>query len=140
MRAIEVSQTLNVRKEHQGDEVQGRDVGEIPFHVRQDEETERVCHRRRAEKYFLSLRPTRDDLVYPVGQSPERWTTWIGPETNHLVRDAGNASIYGLTMRSYNAGVSRKMWVCCLEYCTEKFHDSALDAIMGRSSKLTLRM
>jgi hypothetical protein len=40
--------------------------------------------------------------------------------TNHWVRDAGNASMYGLTMRSYNAGVSRTMWNCCLEYCTRR--------------------
>lgn len=66
MRAIEVSQTLDIGEEHQGDEVQGRDVGEVPFHVRQDEETERVC-RWRAEKYFLGLRPTREDIAYPVG-------------------------------------------------------------------------
>lgn len=28
--------------------------------------------------------------------------------------------MYGLTMRSYNAGVSRTMWTCCLEYCIKK--------------------
>jgi hypothetical protein len=41
-------------------------------------------------------------------------------ETDHWVRDAGKASMYGFTMRSYNAGVSRTMWTCCLEYCTKK--------------------
>lgn len=58
VRAIEVSQALDVGSEHQGDEVQRRDVGQVPFHVWQDEETERVCRRWRAEKYLLGLRPT----------------------------------------------------------------------------------
>jgi hypothetical protein len=39
---------------------------------------------------------------------------------NHWVRDAGNASMYGLTIRSYNAGVSRTMWTFCVEYCTKR--------------------
>lgn len=41
-------------------------------------------------------------------------------QTDHWVRDAGKASMYGFTMRSYNAGVSRTMWTCCTEYCTKK--------------------
>lgn len=28
--------------------------------------------------------------------------------------------MYGFTMRSYNAGVSRTMWICWLEYCAIK--------------------
>ena len=36
------------------------------------------------------------------------------------MRDAGEASMYGFTMRSYNAGVSRTMWTCWLEYCNKK--------------------
>jgi hypothetical protein len=43
VRAIEVSQTLDVGEEHEGDEVQGRGASEVPFHVGQDEETEWVC-------------------------------------------------------------------------------------------------
>jgi len=48
-------------------------------------------------------------------------------ETNHWVRDGGNASTYGFTMRWYNAGVSRTMWICCLEYCTRGVHDVGPD-------------
>lgn len=88
MRTIEISQTLDIWEEHQGDEVQGRDVGEIPFHVRQNEETERVCRRWRAEKYFLGLRPTREDIVYPAGWSLE----WGGPGSV-LRRTIGCASL-----------------------------------------------
>jgi hypothetical protein len=40
-------------------------------------------------------------------------------QTDHWVCDAGKASMYGFTMRSYNAGVSRTMWTCCLEYHTK---------------------
>jgi len=50
------------------------------------------------------------------------------------VRDGGNASMYGFTMRWYNAGVSRTMWICCLEYCTRRVHDVGSDAIMRRSA------
>lgn len=51
---------------------------------------------------------------------------------NHWVRDAGNVSMYGLTVRSYNAGVSRTMWTCCSEYCTKKtVQDSGLDCNYG---------
>lgn len=66
MRAIEVSQTLDVWKKHQGDEVQGCDGSEIPFHVRQDEEAKGGHLGRGAEKYFLGFRSTRNDLLYPV--------------------------------------------------------------------------
>lgn len=40
--AIEISQALDVGKKHQGNEVQGRKVGEVPLHVWQDEEAEGV--------------------------------------------------------------------------------------------------
>lgn len=58
----------------------------------------------------------------------ERWMKTAGHakeedgrgQTDHWVRDAGKASMYGFTMRSYNAGVSRTMWTCCMEYCTKK--------------------
>ncbi len=66
MRAIEVSQTLNVWEMCQSDEVQGSEVNKIPLHVWQDEEAEGVRLWRRAEKDFLSFRSTRDDLVYPI--------------------------------------------------------------------------
>jgi hypothetical protein len=42
MREIEVSQALDVWEKRQGDEIQGCEVGEIPLHVWQDEEAERV--------------------------------------------------------------------------------------------------
>jgi len=58
MRAIEVPQALDVRKKRQGDEVQGCGVGEIPLHVRQDEEAKGGRLWRRAVKYFLSFRST----------------------------------------------------------------------------------
>lgn len=66
MREIEVSQALDIWEKRQGDEIQGCEVSEIPLHVWQDEETEGVRLWRRAEKYFLSFRSTRDDLVYPI--------------------------------------------------------------------------
>ncbi len=66
MRAIEVSQALDVREKHQGDKVQGRGVSEIPLHVWQDEEPKRVCVWRRTENNFLGFRSARDDLLYPI--------------------------------------------------------------------------
>ena len=65
MRVVEVSQTLDVGEKHQGDEVQGRQVGEIPLHIWQDEEAKGIRLWRRTKEYFLSFRSTRDDLVYP---------------------------------------------------------------------------
>ena len=66
MRVVEVSQTLNVGEKHQGDEVQGGQVGEIPLHVWQDQEAKGVRLGWRTKEYFLSFRLTRDDHVYPV--------------------------------------------------------------------------
>jgi hypothetical protein len=72
MRTIEVPQALDVGEKHQGDEVQGCSVNEIPLHVRQNEEAKRGRLWRRAEKYFLSFRSTRDDLLYPIIKIDER--------------------------------------------------------------------
>ena len=66
MRAIEVSQALDVWEKCQGDEIQGCEVNEIPLHVWQDEETEGILLWRRAENDFLSFGSTRYNLVYPV--------------------------------------------------------------------------
>ena len=66
MRAIEVSQALDVWEKCQGDEIQGCEVSEIPLHVWQDEEAQGVRLWRRAEKNLLGFRTTRDDLVYPI--------------------------------------------------------------------------
>jgi hypothetical protein len=66
MRAIEVSQALDVGEKRESDEVQGCNVSEIPLHVWQDEKTKGIRLWRRAEEYFLSFRSTRDDLLYPV--------------------------------------------------------------------------
>lgn len=65
MRAIEVPQALDVREEHQGDEVQGRQVGQIPLHVWQDEEAKGVRLWGGTKEYFLSFLLTQDDRVYP---------------------------------------------------------------------------
>lgn len=67
MREIEVSQALDVREERQGDEIQGREVREVPLHVWKNEEAERrVRLWRRAEEDFLGFGSTGDDLVYPM--------------------------------------------------------------------------
>jgi len=66
MRAIEVSQALDVWEKCQGDEIQSCEVSEIPLHVWQDEEAQGVRLWRRAEKDLLGFRTTRDDLVYPI--------------------------------------------------------------------------
>jgi hypothetical protein len=58
MRAIEVPQALDVREKHQGDEIQGCDVGEIPLHVWQDEKAKGGRLWWGAEKDFLSFRST----------------------------------------------------------------------------------